>query len=361
LTRFPTRVIAPPLNPGLRAPDPRIDNPPWEHCAPDARSGAQRPGLSGGAITRVGNRVKREFRNYSSRAGGVAGSDGRGALTRWRGLRGLNISTTSPPSALPGVSRVTISPADGSASTPRARRPASISSPSATLSTSRTSPTSAAIRAGCSPGRSEPCSSATGGTRSRFRKNVQGRKSTSADEQTIQQAVAELLGKLGARNVGVEAGHLTLATWRRCAKRPRVCRGLPRRRSSRDCGRSRTRARSPRSAKRWDTPRRRTPCSGRCFTPEDTEKGLADAMDGYLRRAGRWGRASPRSSRGRQLRQAARPAHRAPRRRVAVPAPGLGRERRFYKSDLTRTVWHGHTASVVRQPDVTGATRLKTG
>jgi len=175
------------------------------------------------------------------------------------------------------------------------------------------------------------CSSATG-VHDQIQEEWRAQVHIRRTEQRSTSRARRCWAKLGARNVGVEAGHLTLAdleTLRETApslsgSQEEGRRGL---RAIKDAGES------PRSAKAVGYAEKRTPCSGRCYA-EDTEKGLADAMDGYLRRAGDGVRAFPRSSAWATLRQAGTPAHRAPRRRVAFLLLDWGASGRFYKSDL---------------------------
>ena len=164
-------------------------------------------------------------------------------------------------------------------------------------------------------------------------------------EQTIVQAVAEVLGKLGARNVGVEAGHLTLAdmeTLRELAPAQswsptkKVVEQL---RAIKDAGEIAQIREAVRFAEKAHA------MFGAMLAPADTEKELADAMDGYLRRAGAMGSSFPTIVGVGD--NSAKP-HAPLTGRRAAESPFLlldwGAAGRFYNSDLTRMIWHGSGA-----------------
>lgn len=166
-------------------------------------------------------------------------------------------------------------------------------------------------------------------------------------EQTIVQAVAEVLAKLGARAVGIEAANLTLAdmeTLREAAPSlswsptKKIVEGL---RAIKDAGEiTQIREAVGYAEKAFGMFRA-------MLAPADTEKELADAMDGYLRRAGAAGASFPTIVGVGD--NSAKP-HAPLSGRRAGEAPFLlldwGASGRFYKSDLTRTIWHGQSASV---------------
>jgi Xaa-Pro aminopeptidase len=158
-------------------------------------------------------------------------------------------------------------------------------------------------------------------------------------QQTLQQATAEVLNKLGYRSVGFESGHLTVAgletlaelaptiAWKGGADRVealRVCKDPSEVAQIREAIGMAERAFSMFEA---------------MLRPEDREKDLADNLEMYVRRAG--GRCSSFPSIVAGGERAALPHAPPTDRRVGDAALVLvdwGASGRFYKSDLTRVL-----------------------
>jgi Xaa-Pro aminopeptidase len=157
--------------------------------------------------------------------------------------------------------------------------------------------------------------------------------------QTIQQAAAQVLDKLGARGIGFESNHLTVAEWE-------TLRELT---PSADWkgGRDRVeRLRAVKDPSEVAEIREAIGFAERAFTvfrtllrPDDREKDLCDALEGYVRRVG--GKETSFPSIVAVGERAALP-HAPPTDRKVGGAELLlvdwGASGRFYKSDLTRVL-----------------------
>ena len=157
--------------------------------------------------------------------------------------------------------------------------------------------------------------------------------------QTLHQAVAEVLGRLGCRAVGFESGHLTVAEWE-------ALRDLAKTVDWKG-GRDRVeRLRAVKDPSEVEQIREAIAIAERAFTafrallrPEDREKDLCDALDNYVRRAGGTGSSFPPI-----VAVGARAAlPHAPPTETAVGEADFvlvdwGASGRFYKSDLTRVL-----------------------
>lgn len=111
--------------------------------------------------------------------------------------------------------------------------------------------------------------------------------------KTLTEATAEVLGKLGAKAVGVEAGHVTLATLDGLREKAAKATFVPL------AGKVEA-LRAVKDMNEIEQIRAAVQVAERAFRmftalvrPTDTEKDLADALDGYLRRAGAKGSAFP--------------------------------------------------------------------
>ena len=183
-------------------------------------------------------------------------------------------------------------------------------------------------------------------------------------EQTIVQAVAEVLIKLGVHSVGVEASHLTLAEFEALRENaPAVSWSAMKKlveklRMIKDASELVQIREAIQYAEKAHAMFRAM------LTPADSEKELGDAMDGYLRRAGAMGSSFPTIVGVGD--NSAKP-HAPLSQRRADESPFLlldwGASGRFYKSDITRMIWHGEKASVGasarRAPRATVEDRLK--
>ena len=158
-------------------------------------------------------------------------------------------------------------------------------------------------------------------------------------QQTVAQAVAGVLMKLGLLNVGIESEHMSLATMetmRDLAKsvswsaQKNFVENLRRLKDPSEVEMIRDAIRI--AEKAYDMFRA-------MLTPEDTEKSLSDAMEGYVRRAG--GKCTSFPTIVAVGDRSALP-HAPPTQRRAGDAPFLlldwGASGAFYKSDLTRMV-----------------------
>jgi Xaa-Pro aminopeptidase len=163
--------------------------------------------------------------------------------------------------------------------------------------------------------------------------------------QTVAEAAAEVLGKLGPRAAGFESGHLTVADFD-------ALKGLT---ATVDWKPGRDRVERLRAVKdAWEVGqiRQAIRIAERAFAmfrallrPADTEKELCDALEGYVRRAGGTGTSFPPIVAAGE--RAALP-HAPPTDRPVGEAVLLlvdwGASGAFYKSDLTRVlVPHNNT------------------
>jgi Xaa-Pro aminopeptidase len=163
--------------------------------------------------------------------------------------------------------------------------------------------------------------------------------------QTVVEAAAEVLGKLGPRSAGFESGHLTVGDFE-------TLKGLS---AGVDWKAGRDRVERLRAVKdAWEVEqiRQAIRIAERAFAmfrallrPADTEKELCDALEGYVRRAGGTGTSFPPIVAAGE--RAALP-HAPPTDRPVGEAGLLlvdwGASGPFYKSDLTRVlVPHNNT------------------
>jgi Xaa-Pro aminopeptidase len=163
--------------------------------------------------------------------------------------------------------------------------------------------------------------------------------------QTIQQASAEVISKLGVHSVGFESGHVTVADFETLSE--------PRKSLSWKGSRDRVeKLRAIKDASEVDQIREAIGFAEKAFTmlrarlrPEDTEKELCDALENYVRASG--GACTSFPSIVAVDERAALP-HAPPTSRAVGEANLLlvdwGASGRFYKSDLTR-VLTSHTIS----------------
>jgi Xaa-Pro aminopeptidase len=157
--------------------------------------------------------------------------------------------------------------------------------------------------------------------------------------QTLHQAVAEVVGRLGCRAVGFESGHLTVAEWE-------TLRDLAKTVDWKG-GRDRVeRLRAVKDPSEVAQIREAIAIAERAFTvfrallrPEDREKDLCDALDHYVRRAGGAGASFPPIV---AVGERAALPHAPPTEKAVGEADFVlvdwGASGRFYKSDLTRVL-----------------------
>jgi Xaa-Pro aminopeptidase len=157
--------------------------------------------------------------------------------------------------------------------------------------------------------------------------------------QTTHQAVANVLSGLKVRSVGVESAHLTLAEFETLQELAPALEWSPRKHLVEAL-------RAIKDDSEIEQIREAIDMAARAFTmlramlsPKDTEKELADALDGYVRRAG--GRGSPFSPIIAAGERSALP-HCPPTDRVVSESNFLlvdwGAQGRLYQSDLTRVL-----------------------
>jgi Xaa-Pro aminopeptidase len=155
--------------------------------------------------------------------------------------------------------------------------------------------------------------------------------------QTVLQASAGVLNRLGARAIGFESNHLTVADWETFRDLVKTAEWKP--------GRDRVeRLRAVKDPSEVAAIREAIDFAERAFTvfrallrPEDREKDLCDALDHYMRRTGAQGASFPSIV---AVGERAALPH-APPTEKAVAEDDLllvdwGASGRFYKSDLTR-------------------------
>jgi Xaa-Pro aminopeptidase len=163
--------------------------------------------------------------------------------------------------------------------------------------------------------------------------------------QKIHEAVAEVLTKLGCRGVGFESAAVTVAELE-------ALKGLTPAIDWKGGSDRVERLRTIKDASEVAAIREAIAIVERAFTvlrallrPEDREKELADAMEGYVRRAGGLGSAFPPII---EVGERAALPHAPPGDRAVSTGELLlvdcGASGRFYKSDLTR-VWATHKIS----------------
>jgi Xaa-Pro aminopeptidase len=157
--------------------------------------------------------------------------------------------------------------------------------------------------------------------------------------QPLSEAAAEVLGKLGARAVGFESGHLTVGEFERLKELAPALSWKP--------GADRVeRLRAVKDAWEVEQIREAIHIAERAFAmfrallrPADTEKDLCDALESYVRRAGGTGTSFPPIVAAGE--RAALP-HAPPTARKVGEAELLlvdwGASGAFYKSDLTRVL-----------------------
>lgn len=157
--------------------------------------------------------------------------------------------------------------------------------------------------------------------------------------QTVQQAAAEVLGKLSLRGVGFESGHLTVADFEALRDGTPALSWKP--------GRDRVeRLRMLKDADEVAEIRRAVRIAERAFAmfrallgPDDREKDLSDALESYVRRAGGKGTSFPSIVAAGP--RAALPHAPPTDRRIGAENLLLvdwGASGPFYKSDLTRVL-----------------------
>jgi Xaa-Pro aminopeptidase len=157
--------------------------------------------------------------------------------------------------------------------------------------------------------------------------------------QTTPQAVAEVLAGLKVRAVGVESAHLTLAEFETLRELAPAVDWSPRK----DLVEA---LRAIKDDSEIEQIREAIAIAARAFTmlramllPKDTEEELADALDGYIRRAGGRGSAFPPIIAAGE--RSALP-HCPPTDRVVAESNFLlvdwGAQGRLYQSDLTRVI-----------------------
>jgi Xaa-Pro aminopeptidase len=157
--------------------------------------------------------------------------------------------------------------------------------------------------------------------------------------QPLTQATAEVLGNLGVRNVGFESAHLSVAEFETLRELVPAVSWKP--------GRERVeQLRAVKDPSEVEQIREAIRFAERAFVmframlrPDDREKDLADALEGYVRRAG--GQSTSFPSIVAVGERAALP-HAPPTDRAVGAGPMLlvdwGASGRFYKSDLTRVL-----------------------
>jgi Xaa-Pro aminopeptidase len=157
--------------------------------------------------------------------------------------------------------------------------------------------------------------------------------------QTIYQAVAEVLTQLGSRAVEFDANHLTVAEWETFRELAKTVDWKP--------GRTRVeQLRAVKDESEIAAIKEAIHIAERAYDvflgllrPDDREKDLADAMEGYVRRLGGKGSSFPPIIAAGE--RAALP-HAPPSARTASDGEMLlidwGASGTFYKSDLTRTL-----------------------
>ncbi len=169
--------------------------------------------------------------------------------------------------------------------------------------------------------------------------------------QPVGPAAAETLAKLGFRAVGFESGHLTVADFDGIKELAKTVDWKPgedrveRLRQIKDEDEIGQIRQAIRFAERAFAMFRA------CMRPGDTEKDLADAMEGYVRRAG--GRCGAFPAIVAMGDRAALP-HAPPTDRRLCEAPLVlvdwGASGAFYKSDLTRVLLTHHNAALPGEP-----------
>ena len=149
--------------------------------------------------------------------------------------------------------------------------------------------------------------------------------------QTLIEAVAEVVGRARRPPARVRGRRsLSVADYEALREKlPTVAIRSASPTGSRRSGRSRTRTRSPRSARRSASPSGRSRCSGPGSARARSEKDVADALEGYLRRCGATAASFPPivAVGPRSALPHARPDGRRPDRRRRLRARRLGGDR----------------------------------